>query len=770
MQGPWELRLLGESTVVGSDGIASNLSAKSKRFAVLVFLAVPNAGRRVRRDVLLATFWPEMDTLHARNSLRVALYQLRQTLGNVVRGSGEEELSLDSTRLSVDLWQLDAALASDDLAAWLNRPSLELVPGLHVPDASPFSEWLDTQRIALRDRVSRAAWQSANDAAAAGDLSRAVISARAATRLTREDEAGVRRLIDLLDRCGDRAGALAEFQSFEQWLRQEYEADPSPETVLLVQRVSDRTRVLANLPPPATVAAAPAVTITAGSEPPPPRKSSHRGRILVLLVGTALLVVLLALISKRDPAEATATLSLPLAVLPFVNELTDAGAAYIAPALAESITDALQSPAIVPYDVAARSDPRDRAAGIARVRSFGARAILTGTVSGQRDAIALSLTVYDAAGEAITGPVRFPGSERSLLALRDSAVAFTIRLGHVPRLNPTVRYVPAAAAYQLSLNANWLVSRRTRSELLRARALYTKALEIDPGWEDPWLGLSKANGALAYRKFSDYRPTLVAAEFAANEALKRAPNDGRGLIERAMARFQLGNFGGAEADARRATAGDTTDWHMQSLIGTWWQWSGSHLDSALRYTRRAQRLAPWDRQVALNLLQIVGCLSDSVAILQQARRVLDMDPSDAEALETLAWTLTRFGNWDQATEAYERRYTSFVDSGVTAAADRLRGEARFRAVVLAVRRAVYDARRWTPSPTPPLLEDRVALFEDLGMRDSSLAAFASVVDSLDVHHTNMMCAPNLRGFRRDPRTREIVRRRGWPPAEFVSLP
>jgi len=65
--------------------------------------------------------------------------------------------------------------------------------------------------------------------------------------------------------------------------------------------------------------------------------------------------------------------------------------------------------------------------------------------------------------------------------------------------------------------------------------------------------------------------------------------------------------------------------------------------------------------------------------------------------------------------------------------------------------------------------DHIALYEDLGMRDSSLAALASVVDSLDAHRANMMCAPNLRDLRRDPRTLAIVRRRGWPVAEFASL-
>ena len=53
---------------------------------------------------------------------------------------------------------------------------------------------------------------------------------------------------------------------------------------------------------------------------------------------------------------------------------------------------------------------------------------------------------------------------------------------------------------------------------------------------------------------------------------------------------------------------------------------------------------------------------------------------------------------------------------------------------------------------------------------SSIAVLSAVVDSLDVHHTNMMCARTLSGFRHDPRTQGIARRRGWISAKFGRAP
>lgn len=116
----WNLRVIGEGALVADDGITSNLPAKSKRFGVLVFLAIPVAGRRVRRDEILAMFWPELDSVRARNALRSTLHQVRQTLGvDAIVGSGEEEIALNRSFIHVDFFELSRALDSGDALPWL---------------------------------------------------------------------------------------------------------------------------------------------------------------------------------------------------------------------------------------------------------------------------------------------------------------------------------------------------------------------------------------------------------------------------------------------------------------------------------------------------------------------------------------------------------------------------------------------------------------------------------------------------------------------------
>src|SRR5213594_3667942 len=72
-----ELRLLGTLDLKGAEGRAvHSILAQPKRLALLAYLAVHTAG--ARRDSVVALFWPELDTAHARGALRQSLRFLRR--------------------------------------------------------------------------------------------------------------------------------------------------------------------------------------------------------------------------------------------------------------------------------------------------------------------------------------------------------------------------------------------------------------------------------------------------------------------------------------------------------------------------------------------------------------------------------------------------------------------------------------------------------------------------------------------------------------------
>src|SRR6184192_1612810 len=90
-----ELRTLGALDLKAAEGRAvHSILAQPKRLALLAYLAVQTAG--ARRDSVVALFWPELDTAHARGALRQSLRFLRRELGDgILNGHSDEAIALD---------------------------------------------------------------------------------------------------------------------------------------------------------------------------------------------------------------------------------------------------------------------------------------------------------------------------------------------------------------------------------------------------------------------------------------------------------------------------------------------------------------------------------------------------------------------------------------------------------------------------------------------------------------------------------------------------
>src|SRR5260221_610803 len=80
--------------------------------------------------------------------------------------------------------------------------------GLYGAGAAPeLQDWLDRERLRLRDRAGAAARALADEAERAGRHADAAAYARRAVELSPDDEAALRRYLGLLDRTGERSAA-----------------------------------------------------------------------------------------------------------------------------------------------------------------------------------------------------------------------------------------------------------------------------------------------------------------------------------------------------------------------------------------------------------------------------------------------------------------------------------------------------------------------------------------------------------------------------------
>jgi TolB-like protein/Tfp pilus assembly protein PilF len=161
--------------------------AQPKRFALLAYLALARPAGWQRRDAIVALFWPESTQERARRALRDSIYGLRRDLGEwVIEGRGSEEIRLAPT-ITSDAQDFECAVTSADLDTAIALYQGELLPAFHLGDLPEFGQWLDDTRARFR-RAALQAIREQRDAAAAGDVGRAVQLAARAVSLEDDPE------------------------------------------------------------------------------------------------------------------------------------------------------------------------------------------------------------------------------------------------------------------------------------------------------------------------------------------------------------------------------------------------------------------------------------------------------------------------------------------------------------------------------------------------------------------------------------------------------
>lgn len=238
------LDTLGRLALHGADGgeIRSVL-AQPKRLALLVYLAVESERGFQRRDHLFGLFWPELRQEHARQALRQALYVLRHALGDdVITSRGVDEIGIAAGALRCDVITFDRLVDDRRYEDAIALYHGDFLAGFYVAGASTeLEQWIDETRDRLRADAIETGWRLASGAASRGESRQAARWGRFAAGLAPTEERSLQRLLRLLDRQGDRAGALRAYSEFAERLRAELDAEPSPETQTLAEGIRRRT-------------------------------------------------------------------------------------------------------------------------------------------------------------------------------------------------------------------------------------------------------------------------------------------------------------------------------------------------------------------------------------------------------------------------------------------------------------------------------------------------------------------------------------------------
>lgn len=239
-----KLYLLGGLELAGAvdPTLANRLLAQPKLTALLAFLALSPEQRPQRRDRIVALLWPELDQGHARTALRKGVHAIRSALGaEALRNRGDEEIGLASPPVWCDAVESCAAADAGRMLRVHELYKGELLEGFHLPGCGEFQHWLDIERSEAKERAAAAAWGLACIFERDQRFTDAGMMAKRAVRYASDDERVLRRTMTMLQRIGDHAGALKLFDEFAARMRNELNADPSPETMKLVSSLRSST-------------------------------------------------------------------------------------------------------------------------------------------------------------------------------------------------------------------------------------------------------------------------------------------------------------------------------------------------------------------------------------------------------------------------------------------------------------------------------------------------------------------------------------------------
>jgi DNA-binding SARP family transcriptional activator len=438
---PLRLVLLGRVALDPVSTGANAVVVQPKRLALLVWLTLRRPGEFVRRDELLGTFWPDSTEERARASLRQSVRFLRAHLGSdIITKRGDAELGIERDMLTCDAIDFMSAATQRDADRAMQCYGGDLMPGFLLDGAHDFDRWLHAERQRLRTIAVEAALRAATRAEDDGDHGRAAERLEWAQRLEPTDEAVARRLMSALARAGNRAAAVATWETLAQRLRAELDLEPSPQTYELFATIRD------------AVSGADAATGAAGFG----ACELSPQRILVLELenrtGDARHNVLASL-----AAETVARGLADVPDLEVVPPVAVRPAIYNAPrdANAPGVTDA---PGV---DVADAADPSGLPAALAALaRRTGAGTLITGSIDRAAGILWFRTRATDVAGgRLLPGPEPVQVDEASPIEgielLRERVVTaiaplLTRRVVHVrPAARP-----PSVAAYRAYLDGH----------------------------------------------------------------------------------------------------------------------------------------------------------------------------------------------------------------------------------------------------------------------------------------------------------------------------
>jgi serine/threonine protein kinase/Flp pilus assembly protein TadD len=456
-----------------------------------------------------------------------------------------------------------------------------------------------------------------------------------------------------------------------------------------------------------------------------------------------------------------------IAVLPFVNQNRDPNTEYLSDGLTESITNSLSQLSnlrVIPSPSIARYKTKEIDA-ITAGNELGVRAILTGRILQRGDSLTVNAALIDVRDNKQLWGEQYNRKVADALAVqqeisREISERLRTRLSGEEQKQLKKRDTSNPEAYQAYIRGRYYWNKRTAENVKKAIEQFQQAADKDPNYALAYVGLADCYVLLIEYAGASTTDTVPKSIALAERALQLDPSLGEAHASLGWCYGAgLWQWGKAESEFKRAI-------ELSPNYPTAHQWYSlvlrdqGRLDEAKFEIKRAQELDPLSLIIGQNVAQsYLFFEGNSTRALEEAKRVVDLDPNYPRGLEVLGWIYLKQGRNSEAIAALQKAVAAGGDRRIFSSLGYVLAISGKKAEALKLLKEVqakYERHE-------VLGKDVAGIYAGLGDKDQVFIWLEKDFQARVGPLSRIRWEPPFESVRSDPRFADLLRRMGLQP-------